>query len=78
MDGKFRRFHYEKVDAGVVAREVNVAVRVGRETTGQRREVRERSGKRLFEENDEVIEGKGRRRQQNSFLNVLTGEHRDV
>lgn len=40
--------------------------------------MRESSGERAFERENEVGEGRGRRGEKNAFLNVMAREHREV
>lgn len=48
------------------------------EAASERREERESGGKRAFEKCDEVVEGVRWIREENTALDIVTGEHREV
>lgn len=68
----------DEFNAGVVTGDVDVAVGVGGETAGERREMGEDTRKTAFEKKDKVGNGDWRASEEVAFLNVVAGEHREV
>lgn len=50
-------FSLDEIDACIITNYMDMAIRVSRETAGERREERKSSGKRAFEKSDEVVKG---------------------
>ncbi|KAF7816348.1 hypothetical protein G2W53_030317 [Senna tora] len=77
-DEESRGNDVEKIDASVVAGDVDVTVGVSVEAAGERGKVRESARESGFEERDEGIGRERRESEEAAFLDVVTGEHGKV
>lgn len=68
----------DKVDPGVVARDIHVAIGVCPQSTSERREVRESLRETQFEERDKGINGDRRAGEEATLLDVVDREHGKV
>ena len=68
----------EELGSGVVAGDVHVAVGVGDQSAGERREVRESLREAEFEEGEKGFDGERWKIEEHTLLDVVNGEHREV
>lgn len=78
IKGEMFSFGLDEFDTGVIAEDVDVAIGVGGETTGERREMRESGGKGAFEKGNKIKKGIWRGREKNTFLNIVARKHRKI
>lgn len=78
VEGEMFSFGLDEFDTGVITEDVNVAIGVGGEATGERGEMRESGGEGAFEKGNKIRKGIRRGRKKNTFLNIVAREHRKI
>lgn len=78
IDTEVFRPGLNKIHAGIIAEDVNIAEIISDEAAGEGGEMGKSERKGVFEEDDEIIEGVRREGKQNTLLNVMAREHRKI